>query len=54
MEYSIAKEDLKDVFELVSSGWKVEDIHETEWKTLYIKFSKNGEVKNMNLLTVKY
>lgn len=45
MEYSIAKEDLKDMFELVSSGWKVEDIQETEWKTLCVQLSKNGKVK---------
>lgn len=45
MEYSIAAEELKEMFELVNNGWKAEDIRETEWKTLYIKFSKNDEVK---------
>lgn len=46
MEFSIVKEELKEMLELVSNGWKVEDIQETEWKTLYVQLSKDGEVKN--------
>lgn len=38
------------MFELVSNGWKVEDIQETEWKTLYIQLSKDGEAKKFELV----
>lgn len=50
MEYSITADELKEMLKLVSNGWKIEDIQETEWKTLYIQLSKDGEAKKFELV----